>query len=70
VLDMAMPNMTGAECFELLRARLPALPVLIASGYSRTDDVERLLTHGAVAMLDKPFDRAELLGALDRLCGS
>jgi len=53
--DVVMPDMSGRELAETLRARLPALRVLFMSGY--TDNaVLRLSFHSAsVAFLQKPF---------------
>jgi signal transduction histidine kinase/CheY-like chemotaxis protein len=64
VLDMAMPGMGGAECFQRLRALDPAVRVLLVSGYAIQDDIRGCLQAGACGFLAKPFASAILLDAL------
>ena len=60
VLDVAMPVMSGMECFRRLREINPKVSVLIATGYAKHGDVDALLNEGAVGYLGKPYDRREL----------
>jgi CheY-like chemotaxis protein len=64
ILDVAMPVMSGAECFQRLRELDPQVCVLIASGYARHGDVDTLLAAGAAGYLGKPYDRRELQSAI------
>lgn len=57
VLDLTMPGMSGTETLEALRARAPALPVILSSGFNETD---LAAAHGATAFLQKPFGADEL----------
>lgn len=60
ITDYAMPNMNGLELVDKVRARVPNLPVILASGYAE-------LPSGAVVdlvRLPKPFGRADLLEAI------
>jgi two-component system cell cycle sensor histidine kinase/response regulator CckA len=65
--DVVMPEMSGPELAEHLRARQPGLPVLYMSGY--TDDVleAQELSEEATTFLRKPFGNAELAGAVREL---
>ena len=69
--DMVMPNgLSGLELARALRRHRPALPVLIASGYS-----EELLTIDAlrregIVRLEKPYDGEALAEALVELLAS
>ncbi|MBN6151538.1 PAS domain-containing protein [Xanthomonas sp. AmX2] len=66
VTDYAMPNMTGTQLAVALRARRPALPILLVSGY--TD-----LAPGAypqIPRLPKPYSRASLAQALADAMGA
>jgi signal transduction histidine kinase/ActR/RegA family two-component response regulator len=67
VLDLSMPGMGGARCFELLREIDPLVPVLIASGYPKDQSVEAMLANGAVGFLNKPADRQEFSAEVSRL---
>lgn len=64
ILDVAMPVMSGVECFARLREIDPTVCVLIASGYARHGDVDALLAAGAAGYLGKPYDRRELQNAI------
>ncbi len=60
VTDIVMPGMSGRELADVVRARVPELPVLFVSGY--TDDA--VLRHGVLtaesSFLEKPFSAADL----------
>ena len=63
VVDFAMPGMNGADVAKAARELCPGLPVVLASGYSDTDAIERSI--GAHAkLLRKPFRIDELLEAV------
>ena len=66
LLDLAMPEMTGAECFRALRAIDPAIPIVLMSGFPKDQSVEELLALGRATFLPKPFVRSALLEALAR----
>jgi PAS domain S-box-containing protein len=60
--DVALgPGMRGTELARRVRSRWPAAAVLLMSGYAAETTEE-----GAWAVLRKPFDRAELAGAITR----
>jgi CheY-like chemotaxis protein len=60
ILDMVMPRMNGTDAFHEMKAINPDVKVLIASGYSINDKVERLLAEGALGFIQKPFEGSEL----------
>jgi CheY-like chemotaxis protein len=64
ILDVAMPVMSGIDCFRRLKEVNPDVCVLIASGYAKNGDVDGLLMAGAVGYLGKPYDKRELYRAI------
>jgi len=64
ILDVAMPVMSGIDCFRRLKEVNPDICVLIASGYSKSGEVDNLLTAGACGYLGKPYDKRELNRAI------
>ncbi len=60
ILDMNMPGLGGAGTLPRLRALMPDLPVLLATG--RADETARDLTqaHAGVTLLAKPFSMGDL----------
>jgi PAS domain S-box-containing protein len=71
--DVKMPGMSGVELARLVRDRFPALPILLASGYS-----DEIVTGAAseFEVLHKPYGAQMLATALSKLlqpparCGS
>jgi two-component system, cell cycle sensor histidine kinase and response regulator CckA len=59
--DVGIPGMPGTELAVRLRARWPRLRVLYMSGYWTDGDARRELLDPALNVLQKPFERDELL---------
>lgn len=64
ILDVEMPGMSGAECLATLRQLNPKARVLFVSGYTSSDEIERLLEAGASGFIQKPFDAAGMAEAV------
>ncbi|MFN0186738.1 MAG: response regulator [Aquabacterium sp.] len=64
VLDIGMPDQSGVDALAAIRARAPALPVLILSGYPEEHYATTLLRHGANGYLNKSCDPDELVRAI------
>ncbi|HEU4581255.1 MAG TPA: PAS domain-containing protein [Polyangiaceae bacterium] len=62
LLDLVMPQMSGPEAWEQLRALRPGLRVLFTSGYA--DDKYRKRLPPDAEVLDKPFRTEELLSRI------
>ena len=61
VTDVVMPQLSGVDLVEKLRARVPELKVLFISGYTdRTDEIER----SGYRLLHKPFSPDQLVKAV------
>ncbi len=65
LLDVAMPGMSGPELHQELVRRRQEVPVVFITAHSDGTSRPRLLEHGVVACLSKPFSEAALLDALD-----
>ncbi len=70
VTDIGMPERDGYDLLRLVRAdkRLGKVPVIAATGYVSRREHERMAAAGFAAALSKPFDLAELLETLERVC--
>lgn len=62
ITDHAMPGMTGAELIDAARALRPDLPVILATGFSGEDLIQRR----GLTRLNKPYSFAELEAAIGR----
>ncbi len=69
ILDVNMPGLGGHSTLPLLRARHPALPVLLATGRPSQAVLDLVEATPAVALLAKPFTLEELRAHLERLPG-
>jgi two-component system cell cycle sensor histidine kinase/response regulator CckA len=69
ITDVVMPTMTGPELAGALRTHQPDLPVLYMSGYTAASLGPQLHLDDNSMLLEKPFTRLTLLGAIRSLCG-
>ena len=65
LLDIAMPGMTGPELQQELIRRRQEIPIVFITAQSDETIRPRLLGHGAVECLFKPFSETALLDALN-----
>jgi two-component system response regulator FixJ len=65
ITDQVMPEMTGLELHQRLRTLRPNdFRLILISAFPRTSLTVEAMKLGAITVLDKPFDRHELLEAL------
>jgi CheY-like chemotaxis protein len=67
VLDLTMPDIGGLEVLREIRASAPRTPVVVVSGYTRSDAIEELGREGPQAFLQKPFTPQDLAETLQSL---
>lgn len=67
LLDMTMPGMTTREIIPALRAISPTIAIVLASGFTSSDEIQRMLDNGTVqGFLGKPYPMSELMDMLGR----
>jgi FixJ family two-component response regulator len=64
VTDVRMRGMDGIELQRRVRLERPQLPVIFISAHQDDEARKGALDGGALSFLYKPFDAAELLGAI------
>jgi CheY-like chemotaxis protein len=67
LLDLKMPRMGGREAFPVFQSIDPSVPVIVCTGYGDNEEVQELLTMGAVGLLTKPFRIADLAAKLQQV---
>ena len=65
LLDMRMPEMDGLDVLQSLRARQPAVPVVMLTTSREKRDLVECLRNGAQGYLLKDMEPEELVSALD-----
>ncbi|HWR81995.1 MAG TPA: response regulator, partial [Candidatus Deferrimicrobium sp.] len=60
ISDIVMPDMSGLELLATIKARRPALPVLIITGHASEFRKENVLAAGADGYITKPFKNVEI----------
>jgi two-component system response regulator FixJ len=66
LLDMRMPGTLGVDLQAQLQAIAPSVPIVFASGDSRSEEIIRAMKQGAMDFLLKPFTPQTLLEVLQR----
>lgn len=64
ILDFAMPVLNGAEAFERIRSISPAVPIILSSGFSETEAVQKFSNAQIAAFLSKPYTAPQLAHAV------
>ena len=66
LLDMVMPEMSGSNVFDRIKAIDPKVKVLLSSGYTLDGEAQGLLARGAAGFVQKPYRIDELARAIAR----
>jgi DNA-binding NtrC family response regulator len=65
--DVRMPGMHGVDLFRRIRARWPALPVVLMSAFAVEALVDEAVQEGVFTVLSKPFEIPRVLELLKRV---
>jgi len=60
ILDMIMPDMSGGETFNRLRAIKPNVKILLSSGYSLNGQASEIMQRGCNGFIQKPFNMKQI----------
>lgn len=69
ILDMSMPLMNGEEALRHMRALRPDLPVIVCSGFGKSETLTRFSGQAIEGFLEKPFTPAQLADAVRHVLG-
>jgi CheY-like chemotaxis protein len=70
LLDAMMPNMSGIEVLQTLRAGGSKIPILIISAHLDAQEPERMKALGADDCVPKPFEWDTLIARIEELASS
>jgi DNA-binding NarL/FixJ family response regulator len=60
LLDMMYPVAGGSECLRKIKEEYPAIKTVLYTGYSLSEESEKMINAGVHGFIYKPFDRAHL----------
>lgn len=66
LLDIRMPGMDGLEVQQALKDKGVALPVIIMTGHGDVSLAVQAMKAGAIDFIEKPFEKAVLMSAVDQ----
>lgn len=69
LLDIRMPGMDGLEVQEALKSKGVTLPVIIMTGHGDVGLAVRAMKAGAIDFIEKPFEKAVLISAIEHGLG-
>ncbi len=56
LMDVCMPEISGVEALDRIKASNPRVPVIMMTAYSSEETAARAMKNGAYDYLTKPFD--------------
>jgi len=66
-LDIKLPGMDGIETFEQVKEIDPRAVVIMMTGYTAEDLIERAISSGAYTCIYKPFDMEKVIALVESL---
>ncbi len=66
-LDVKLPDMDGVEFFEQVKAIDPDVPVIVMTGYSEAELMQKVISHGAYTCVYKPFNMDKIVSLVGEL---
>ena len=68
LLDMKLPDIDGMGILKTIREKMPALCVIVMTGYSTMSNAVEAMKLGAADYLAKPFTDDDLIEAVEKAC--
>ena len=70
LLDLSMPGLNGEQTFHELRKINPQVQVILSSGYSQDEVVQRFADQSRVGFIQKPYEPSKLVREIRRWLGA
>ena len=70
LLDINMPGVSGLDILKDIRETYPRIKVIMISGSSSSEDVQKAIKLGASGYVVKPFNTGQVVGNIERAIGT
>jgi CheY-like chemotaxis protein len=67
ILDLTMPHMDGEQCFRELRQLQPDIKVIMSSGFSEYDVIQKFAGKGLAGFVQKPYKLSALKAVIQKI---
>ena len=67
LVDLRMPGIGGIELLQMMKSRMPDLPVVIITGFATVDTAVAAMKYGAADVFTKPIKSSALLSQIQRI---
>ena len=64
--DIKMPGKDGFELIRCVQAQNSKLPIIAMTGHATQEDIDKVLSAGIKARVEKPFDLAKLQALIEK----
>ncbi len=65
ITDFRMEEINGLELLTRLKSEKSLLPVILVSAYATVPEAVQIMKHGALTLLQKPYEEKEILDAVE-----
>lgn len=65
ITDLCMDDIDGLDLLIQLRSEKNLLPVILVSAYATVPEAVQIMKHGAITLIQKPYNQQEILNAID-----
>lgn len=69
ITDIRMPGLSGLELVRQIHGMAPCLPIIVVTAFGDMETAVEAMRGGACYFIAKPFDRAHLLVAVEKVLG-
>jgi CheY-like chemotaxis protein len=67
ILDLTMPHMDGEQCFKELRRLRPDIKIIMSSGFSEYEVIQKFIGKGLAGFIQKPYKLSVLKQTIQKI---
>ncbi len=67
-MDITMPKMDGIECLKVIKHFDAEAKIIMVTAAGQKDKIMEAIKNGAAEFITKPFEKADIAKALEKIC--